>query len=217
MGDRIADDLRARIITGVLPAGTHLVEGALADEYDVSRAPVREALQRLTVERLVRDGRRRGVLVVGLSPSDIDELYSLRLALEQLAFERAATTEGPDSRWDPAREAIRTMENAAATQNIALFGEADLLFHQTYYRNAGHGRLEAFWDQYSPTFSVLFRLSIRPVSDLQRSVMEHVRLLEFAVKGDVDAGIRELREHLTRARQVMMRSVQGQREDETLT
>ncbi|MFI6737756.1 hypothetical protein ACIBI9_32955 [Nonomuraea sp. NPDC050451] len=110
---------------------------------------------------------------------EVDELYSLRLALEQLAYERAATADGPDSRWDPAREAIRTMQDAAATPPHLLGA----------VRAVDPARL-----------------------DLQRSVMEHVTLLEHAVKGDVDAGLRELREHLTRARQVMMRSVQSQRE-----
>ncbi|AXG81581.1 GntR family transcriptional regulator [Streptomyces paludis] len=207
LGDRIADDLRVRIISGTLRPGTHLVEGVLADEYDVSRAPVREALQRLAGERLVRDGRRRGVLVVGLTAADIDELYSLRLALEQLAYERAITCDGPETRWDAARAAIEEMRAAATSQDGARFGEADLAFHQNFYRIADHGRLEAFWDQYRPTFSALFGISIRPVADLQRSVDEHVTLLALALEGEIEGGKRELRLHLARAREVMIQAV----------
>ncbi len=210
LGDRIADDLRIRIISGALKPGTHLVEGILAEEYDVSRAPVREALQRLMVERLVEDGRRRGVFVVGLTAKDIDELYSLRLALELLAFERAVAAGGPESRWDRSQAAIETMKLAAERRDASLFGEADLQYHQSFYSYAGHGRLESFWDQYRPTFAALFATTIRPVADLRRSVEEHEVLLDYAIRGDVEGGKAELRQHLDRARDAMLRFQKGE-------
>lgn len=61
LGDRVAHELRARIVRREIPAGTHLVEDTLAAEYDVNRGPIRDALKSLDTEGLVRS-QRRGVL-----------------------------------------------------------------------------------------------------------------------------------------------------------
>lgn len=204
LGELIADDLRARIIGGALPRGTHLVEGSLAEHYDVSRAPVREALQRLAVERLVKEGRRRGIFVIGLTAKDIDELYSLRLSLEQLAFERATKAAEGEASWEAARTAIAHMREADRRKDTNLFGAADLEFHRSFYPIANHGRLQSVWEQYEPTFKVLFSNTIRPVSRLQDSVRDHERLLDFAVSGDVEGGQNELEIHLSRAQAAML-------------
>ncbi|WP_238545273.1 MULTISPECIES: GntR family transcriptional regulator [Streptomyces] len=50
LGERVAHELRVQVISGRLRSGTHLVEGQLAERFDVSRGPVRDALRRLEAE-----------------------------------------------------------------------------------------------------------------------------------------------------------------------
>lgn len=83
------EDLRAKIVAGVIVPGTPLVEGSLAAEYCVSRSPVREALSRLSFEGLV-ERHERALRVRVLKPEDVLEIYEVRIALEAAAARAAA-------------------------------------------------------------------------------------------------------------------------------
>src|SRR6185503_14103153 len=90
LADSIRGRLRDAILTGGFAPGEHLREVEIAAKYDVSRGPVREALLQLEREGLVLLRRNRGAVVARLSRADLDEVYSLRLALERLAVVEAA-------------------------------------------------------------------------------------------------------------------------------
>ena len=70
LGEQLAEVLRDQIIRRGLQPGTHLVEDALAAQYDVSRGPVRDALRQLESQGLV-EARRRGYFVIGLTQEEI--------------------------------------------------------------------------------------------------------------------------------------------------
>lgn len=82
--------LRQKVLKGELPAGTQLVNRALAEEMDVSLAPVREAIHRLATEGLVEHIPGAGAFVRKPSPQDLEELYVLREAVESCAAAEAA-------------------------------------------------------------------------------------------------------------------------------
>lgn len=90
MSASVYDELRLDIVSGRRAPGSALVETALADEYGVSRTPVREALLQLRQDGLVeRNGR--GLIVRGQSPEEILEIYQVRVPLEELAARLAAS------------------------------------------------------------------------------------------------------------------------------
>src|SRR5437773_3057464 len=89
LADDVADRLRDAIFQGSFKPGEPLREEQLAAMLDVSRGPVREALVQLEREGLVLVRRHRGATVARLSRGDLEEVYSLRLALERLAMQRA--------------------------------------------------------------------------------------------------------------------------------
>ena len=76
--DVIADDLRERILSGELPEAETIRQEALAEEYDVSRMPIREALKRLNAEGLVELTNNRGATVTKHSLPEIGEIFDLR-------------------------------------------------------------------------------------------------------------------------------------------
>jgi len=88
--DRAYATIRARILAGTYAPGAHLKEEQLADDTGVSRTPVREALRRLSAEHLVKFVSNRGAYVAHWSPSDVDDIFQLRLMLEGYAAWRAA-------------------------------------------------------------------------------------------------------------------------------
>ncbi|MEU5730460.1 GntR family transcriptional regulator [Streptomyces antimycoticus] len=194
LGDLVAHELRVLIVSGRLRPGTHLVEGALAEQYDVSRGPVRDALRRLEAEGLV-EARRRGVFVTGLTEEDVDELYTLRESLETLALTLAIGRAGPGG-WEPAERFVRDMRDAADRAAGGDFALADLEFHSQFYVLSGHRRLLAVWEQYRPTFGVMLDVTNTQDVDLRPSAEAHADLLATVRAGDVEHAATTLREHL---------------------
>ena len=88
--------IRRWIVEGRLRPGERLVEQRLAEELDLSRTPIREALRMLQSEGLVRFEPNRGARVRSLTMADIDDLYELRGRLEAMAAELAAVRATPD-------------------------------------------------------------------------------------------------------------------------
>ena len=88
--DGVYEELRQRIVRGVLRPNQRLIEAELADQLQVSRTPVREGLQRLAADGLILS-RRRGWVVREHTPEEITEIYEIRAALEGYAAGLAAT------------------------------------------------------------------------------------------------------------------------------
>src|ERR1700740_3517409 len=75
--ERAARELRDRILTGALPAGTRLALDAIPKEFATSRTPVREALLELSYDGLVRVAPRSGITVIGMSPEDVLDTFPI--------------------------------------------------------------------------------------------------------------------------------------------
>ena len=88
--DKLAATLQARMLSGELVSGTRLRQLALADEFGVSRTPIREALRKLQASGLIELQPHRGALVRGPSAREIRDAYEVRAELEGLAAELAA-------------------------------------------------------------------------------------------------------------------------------
>jgi DNA-binding GntR family transcriptional regulator len=146
----LATSIRARlrdaILKGDFAPGEHLREVEIATRYQSSRGPVREALLQLEQEGLVLLRRNRGAVVARLSRDDLEEVYSLRLALERLAVARAARhgTEADFARLDAVLHEFRgTDSSQPLTEQEA--ADQDVRFHDAVYRAAHHERLYAAW------------------------------------------------------------------------
>ncbi len=198
LGDQVADRLRMLIIGGQLPAGHLLVESALSSEFDVSRGPIRDALTRLQAEGLVA-ARGRSLAVVGMSADDVDELYSLRQALESLALTRLVELDDLD--LEPLQGPLERMERSAAAGDAATYAVADLDFHTEFYRLARHRRLMNVWSDYRPAFAAMLHLSTSQDHDLGPSLDSHRRIAELLAARDLDGALEELRTHLRDANQ----------------
>jgi DNA-binding GntR family transcriptional regulator len=88
---RAADELRNRILTGRLRAGTRVDLDALTEEFGISRTPVREALLELSYEGLVSVAPRSGITVIGVTPEDAVDNFAVLATLAGKAAEWAAT------------------------------------------------------------------------------------------------------------------------------
>lgn len=136
----IADRIREAIIDGAFPPAMQLSEVGLAERLGVSRGPVREAMQRLIQEGLLRNERHRGVFVIELGPDDVDDIYRARGAIERTAV--ALLLERSDEVAFAALETqLAAMERAAQTGKWSALADLDLRFHESLVAATGSKRL----------------------------------------------------------------------------
>jgi DNA-binding GntR family transcriptional regulator len=146
LADSIRERLRDAILKGDVAPGEHLREVEIAARYDVSRGPVREALLQLEREGLVLLRRNRGAVVTRLSRTDLEEVFSLRVAIERLAVGRAVRhgTEADFAILDEILHEFRgTNSSQPLTEQEA--ADQDVRFHDAIYRAAHHQRLYEAW------------------------------------------------------------------------
>jgi DNA-binding GntR family transcriptional regulator len=137
LSDEVADSLRESIRSGALPPGVRLVERDIAAQLGVSRIPVREAIQRLAEEGLVRKTPHRGTFVYSPTRAEIEQISSLRVVLERFVVERVV------ERWQPKHETqlrriVKRMRRAAAQRDMRQVYELDYDFHRTLWEIADH-------------------------------------------------------------------------------
>ena len=185
------------IIRRDLAPGTHLVEDSFAAEFDVSRGPMRDAFRLLAAEGLV-ESRKRGTFVRGLSPDDIEDLYSLRNAIESLAV-RLAISRSNEKDWDGLEQLMEQMRVAADSGNHDAFAKSDISYHSMIYQLARHHRLWDVWNQYVPILRTLLQVSVGEEEDLHVSAKDHRFLLDLMRSGATERAVAEITLHLQRA------------------
>src|SRR6185369_13677491 len=125
----VAERLRQRIFSHELQAGTWIDEQALADDYGISRTPLREALKVLASEGLVTLKPRRGCYVTEISDRDLDEIFSVMALLEgQCAADCAQRVSAAD--LAELQRIHETLEQAAKAEDVDGFFEANQTFHR---------------------------------------------------------------------------------------
>jgi GntR family transcriptional regulator of gluconate operon len=197
LGEQVAQHLREMIIRRDLAPGTHLVEDSFAAEFGVSRGPMRDAFKLLGAEGLV-ESRRRGIFVRGLSLEDIDDLYSLREAIESLAV-RLAISRSEKEDWQQIHQLIASMRVAAENRDYAAYATADIGYHSLIYELSRHHRLSDVWNQYVPILTALLQFTVAEEQDLQASAEDHQFLLNLMESGETEHAVFEIRSHLRRA------------------
>lgn len=181
--------VKRRILDNAFPPGAHVLEVELTAELGMSRTPVREALVRLQNEGLVEIVPRHGVRVLPISSEDMREIYEILGALETTAIELIAER-GETAGLDRLEDAVATMEEALAADDLDAWAEADERFHQALVDMCGNRRLKKialdFWDQTHRVRALTLRLRPRP----KKSTEHHRALVRALRHGDVETAHR---------------------------
>lgn len=196
LSKNVVDVLREMISQGQLKQGSHLKEAEIASALGVSRGPVREALNLLANEGYVELRRHRGAFVVELTRNDIIELYTLRLALERLAIERAVTRMTP-ARFAAMDKVLAQMQAVTDDYTVPQVVKLDLTFHDLLYEAAEHSRLTRSWELIRS--QVEFFLNARNLSHrdfLQVGYAEHAELRDILATGNPEIAGDAIRKHL---------------------
>lgn len=190
----IADRLRAEILDGAFPADAQLSEMDLARQLKVSRGPIREAMQRLIQEGLLRAERNRGVFVVELDHDDARDVYLARGAIERTAA-AIVTQRAPADAFAALQQIVDQLASSLGGEWNELI-TYDLAFHQTLVEAADSPRLSRmFRTLLAETRLCLIRLEPFYVGSAE-VVAEHQAILDAVRSGNLRTVDRLVRLHM---------------------
>ncbi|MEM9132400.1 MAG: GntR family transcriptional regulator [Actinomycetota bacterium] len=197
LGSAVTAALRESIVRGEIGPGERLVETELADRFEVSRGPIRDALAELERSGLVELRPRKGSFVRALTADDVAEIYSLRVALESLALRLAASTEVDIS---PLRAHLDALEKAIDDDDPSSIGAADMALHRSFILAADHRRLLEAWEALAD--QTLLMMATLPAldADIQGPRGAHRSIVDAVEAGDPEAAVAALTSHLEDAR-----------------
>jgi DNA-binding GntR family transcriptional regulator len=190
----ISDRLRSEILEGAFPPNAQLSEVELARQLQVSRGPIREAMQRLIQEGLLRAERNRGVFVVELGHDDARDVYLARGAIERTAA-GIVTRQAPELVLRELQAIVDALAGSIGGPWAGTIAH-DMAFHQTLVEAAGSARLtRMFRTLIAETHLCLTRLEpfYRDGSDV---VAEHQAILDAVRSGNARTVDRLIRLHM---------------------
>jgi DNA-binding GntR family transcriptional regulator len=179
------------VLLGGLGKSFRLTEEYLANHLGISKSPVREALNRLESEGLIRIEARRGAYVRQFSAKEIRDLYDLRVLLEDHSMATAVIT--PTLLAELAASIART-ENILAEGDRLKHIEEDLRFHSLIAEATGNDELGGVFDNIQQK-SVLCRMESYELS-ATRSPAAHKKIYQAMLRGDKQEARRAMREHI---------------------
>jgi DNA-binding GntR family transcriptional regulator len=193
--DRVHASLREKILAGVYPPGSRLKLTTLAAEHQVSFIPVREALQRLEAERLIRTAPNRGARVAEISIADMRDIYETRIVLENHAI-RMSIGRLSSRQLEVAEHALSRMESSFTAGRESEAYEHHQEFHFALYEPAGSAWTMHVIRQLWASAERYLRLaaSVRPAPE--QFVAEHRAIFKAVQDGDASAAIDNLTTNL---------------------
>ncbi len=184
LADRAYAAIQDRLIMLDIPPMAPIDDVALAESLGVGRTPVREALKRLEVDRLVITYPRRGTFATGVDITDLAYISEIRVQLEPLAARRAAEHATRPVRAELAElaDTIQHIEPATLARDELMHW--DLRVHRAIYRAAGNPHLEDTLVRYNNLATRIFCLFLDRLTHFDRHISEHVGLLRAIADGE---------------------------------
>jgi DNA-binding GntR family transcriptional regulator len=196
LGDLVTDVLRDMITGAKFQPGQHLKEAELADALKVSRGPIRQALARLEEEGHVELRRHRGAFVSTLTRADVEEVHTLRGAIERLAASRACMRmqgAGFDE-LDAVLEQMKSVDTKIEPEDAV---RLDLQFHDIIYAHCGHTRVQRVWESIRGQVTVFLRARNASFPDfLDVGYREHKELRDALALADPQAAQDAIDKHI---------------------
>lgn len=204
LGQEATVILREAIISGQLEPGTRLVEADLAQQFRVSRGPIRDALRELAQEGLI-DHSSVGALVIGLDREGIRQIYSYRGLLEKFSLQHISE-EVPENGFAELHEIQTRMRESAAADDASAFALADVDFHRWIVYRSQNRLVIQSWERMSQTVQTALRITDRR-NRTSRILGHHEAILRAMENKDLATAERALDEHFDEACAILLEAI----------
>ena len=206
--EKVYTTLEQQILSGEFKEGESLTEVKLAKALGVSRTPVREALQRLDREGLIKLVPNKGAIVLGISEKDLIDIYKIRMRLEGLAARIAAENANEELRRN-LTENVDLTSFYMQKGNIEKLKDLDSDFHDIIYRSCESRMLGKTLSELHRYISSYRKLSLASEGRLKNSLEEHREICEAIEKGNADAADSLMSAHVERALTNLLKILQN--------
>lgn len=208
--DVIADDVRERILSGEMAEGETIRQEALAEEYDVSRMPIREALKRLDAEGLVQLTNNRGASVTKHSIREIAEIFDLRILIEVDMFRRAIP-KMTSADFTRCQKLLNNMEASYNADDVAKWGGLNFEFHSALYAAAERKLTNELLQRVNLQSDRYVRMHLSVMQQREPAKDEHHKLLLFAQEQEIEEGCSLLTRHIMRTKDQLLTMIAEKR------
>lgn len=207
------DVLKKAIITGEIPAGERIVETDYADRLHISRTPLREALRKLERDGLVEYVMRRGVVVRAFTIEDIEQIYTIRNALEMLTLP-AIVNNATSADIASLREKLAQMDILQEQEDFEALSLMARAFHSELTAISGQKRILRViegQDEYIRRFSAM---SIKHENRRESAHQEHYKLVEYVEQKKLDEFTALMKAHIERSKENCLAALAEQNQNQ---
>ena len=200
LGEITAEKLRKAIIRGELPSGERITEMDISENMGISRVVVREAIQMLISEGLLTKERNKYTMIVNLTEKDIEDIFELRIALEQTAAKRCINKTFVMKELVNLVKELQLYVERGQEDSIILM-EKDILIHRCLVHRSMNIRLIKAWDEiYGPMMLLLHRY----IRSEQKVILSHQEIIYAMETGDKDALMEKIEAHIEDTKQRLL-------------
>lgn len=204
--------LKKAIITGEIPAGERIVETEYAERLHISRTPLREALRKLERDGLVEYVMRRGVIVRAFTIDDVQEIYTIRNALEMLTLPAIIEKAGPEE-IASLRAKLAEMDRLQEKDDVEGLSPLARAFHWELTAICGQKRILRViesQDEYIRRFSAM---AIRQENRRSAAHQEHHRLVDYVEAKDQERFTELTKKHIERSMENCLDALKAQKQN----
>lgn len=201
LSDHVVRIIRKMILNGSLRPGEKINQAQLAEQLQISRGPVREALRLLQNEGLIKHETNRGTFVTTLSEQDAYEIYTLRALLEEKAA-FLAMDHLTDRDFAQLESLLEEFQSAHENQDLEIQAQCDIRFHRIIVEASQHQRLIRMHQQLDTQVGAMF-LTVANILPVRASqvVDNHRKLLVALTSSDRKGASKEFSNHYVQALQ----------------
>jgi DNA-binding GntR family transcriptional regulator len=203
LSNSVCQYLENAILDGRLEAGIRLVERDLAEKFNVSRPPIREAIRQLNTEGLVKIVPRKGAVVARISAKDVEEIYGVKILIEGFAA-REAAKRMTEAELRKLKSLINKMALEIERENVFRYVKLAEEFHDLINKAAGNDKLYEIYKRLSKQI-VCHKINYLSASrGLRRSFEEHKKIFETLSQRDPERVESCIKQHIKYAQEVLI-------------
>ncbi len=196
----VVDAIREKILKGEIKAGQPLRQAALAEDLDVSRIPVREALLQLEAEGLVKFQAHKGAIVTELDAAHVDELFELRAMLEADLLARSIPNLTKED-FSQAEQMLDELDVSFTKENSTDdWSDLNTKFHAYLYKASERPQTNEIVSILNKNADRYIRMHLLLAGGVHRAGPEHRELLQLCKDGKVDKACKLLKNHILEAK-----------------
>lgn len=199
------DEIKEMILSGDLAQGERIVLERMSERLNLSITPIREALNKLAQDDLIKVTPRSSYEVISLDPEDINDILDLREMLETFALRTA----GENLAAFPVDSFREILHKINLSGNYRKFIEADIKFHETIVASSKNRRIGKLYSYIRNPERILMIPSAKIEGRIDTAVKEHLAILKAIENGDLDLAAEHLGSHIRRVKSLLLQTHHG--------